>query len=50
MHKRFRRELRSQVVLIAREISRWDGTSNTTVSEVRALHSGVRMSEARNWR
>ena len=50
VHKRFRRELRSQVVLIAGEISRWDGTSNTIVSEVRALHSGVRMPEAHNWR
>ena len=49
VHKRFRRELRSQVVLIAGEISRWDGTSNTIVSEVRAL-SGVRMPEAHNWR
>ena len=50
VHKRFRRELRSQVVLIAGEISRWDGTSNTIVSEVRALRSGVRMPEAHNWR
>ena len=49
VHKRFRRELRSQVVLIAGEISRWDGTSNTIVSEVRALRSGVRMPEAHNW-
>ena len=44
------RELGSQVVLITGEISRWDGTSNTIVSEVRALRSGVRMPEAHNWR
>ena len=37
-------------VLIAGEISRWDGISNTIVSEVRALRSGVRMPEAHNWR
>ncbi len=49
VHKQFRRELRSQVVLIAGEISRWDGTSNTIVSKVRALRSGVRMPEAHNW-
>ena len=49
VHKRYRRELRSQVVLFAGEISRWDGTSNTIVSEVRALRSGVRMPEAHNW-
>ena len=50
IYKRYRRELGSQVVLIAGEISRWDGTSNTIVSEVRALRSGVRMPEAHNWR
>ena len=50
VHNRFRRELRSQVVLITGEISRWDGTSNTIVSKVRALRSGVRMPEAHNWR
>ena len=50
IYKRYRRELGSQVVLITGEISRWDGTSNTIVSEVRALRSGVRMPEAHNWR
>ncbi|MDE2686351.1 MAG: OB-fold nucleic acid binding domain-containing protein [Chloroflexota bacterium] len=50
IYKQCKRELGSQVVLIAGEISRWDGTSNTIVSEVRALHSGVRMPEAHNWR
>jgi len=50
IYKQYRRELGSQVVLIAGEISRWDGTSNTIVSEVRALRSGVRMPEAHNWR
>ena len=49
VHKQFRRELRSQVVLIAGETSRWDGTSNTIVSKVRALRSGVQMPEAHNW-
>ena len=50
IYKQFRRELGSQVVLIAGEISRWDGTSNTIVSKVRTLRSGVRMPEAHNWR
>ena len=50
IYRQYRRELGSQVVLIAGEISRWDGTSNTIVSEVRALRSGVRMPEAHNWR
>ena len=50
IYKRYRRELGSQVVLITGEISRWDGTSNTIVSEVRALRSGVRMPEAHDWR
>ncbi len=50
IYERYRREMGSQVVLITGEISRWDGTSNTIVSEVRALRSGVRMPEAHNWR
>ncbi len=50
IYKQCKRELGSQVVLIAGEISRWDGTSNTIVSEVRAVRSGVRMPEAHNWR
>ncbi len=49
IYKQYKRELGSQVVLIAGEISRWDGTSNTIVSEVRALRSGVRMPNAHNW-
>lgn len=43
IYKRFRRELGSQVVLIAGEISRWDGTYNTIVSE-------VRMPRSHDWR
>ncbi len=50
VYRRYRRELGSQVVLIAGEISRWDGTSNTIVSEVRALRSGVRMPRSHDWR
>ncbi len=50
IYEQYRRELGSQVVLIKGEISRWDGTSNTIVSEVRSLRSGVRMPEAHNWR
>ena len=38
------------MVLLAGEISRWDGTSNIIVSEARALRSCVRMPEAHNWR
>ena len=50
VYQRYRRELGSQVVLVTGEISRWDGTSNTIVSGVQALRSGVRMPEAHNWR
>ena len=49
VYKRYRRELGNQVILIAGEISRWDGTSNTIVSEVRALRSGVRMPRSHDW-
>ena len=49
VYKRYRRELGNQVILIAGEISRWDGTSNTIVSEVQALRSGVRMPRSHDW-
>ncbi len=49
IYKQFRRGLGSQVVLIAGEVSRWDGTSNTIVSKVRDLHSGVRMPSSHDW-
>ena len=37
VYKRYRKELGNQVVLISGEISRWDGTSNTIVSEVKCF-------------
>ena len=49
IYKRYRRELGSQVVLIAGELSRYDGTANVIVSEVRALRSGVRMPRSHDW-
>ena len=49
IYKRYRRELGSQVVLIAGELSRYDGTANIIVSEVRALRSGVRMPRSHDW-
>ena len=50
VYARYKRELGSQVVLMRGELSRYDGTANVIVSEVRALRSGVRMPEAHNWR
>ena len=50
IYSQYRRELGSQAVLIGGEVSRWDGISNTIVSEVRALHSGVRMPRSHDWR
>ena len=49
IYKRYRRELGTQVVLIAGELSRYDGTANVIVSEVRALRSGVRMPRSHDW-
>ena len=49
IYKRYRRELGSQVVLIAGVLSRYDGTANVIVSEVRALRSGVRMPRSHDW-
>ena len=50
VYSRYRRELGSQVVMLAGEISRWDGTANIIVSEARTLRSGVRMPKAHDWR
>ena len=49
IYKRYRRELGSQVVLVTGELSRYDGTANIIVSEVRALRSGVRMPRSHDW-
>ena len=40
---RCRRELGSQVVEVRGDVSRWDGTTNVIVSDLRAVRSGVSM-------
>ena len=40
---RCRRELGSQVVLVRGEVSRWDGTTNVIVSDLKAVRSDVTM-------
>ena len=47
---RCRRELGSQVVEVKGEVSRWDGTTNVIVSDLRAVRSGVSMPPAHDWR
>ena len=47
---RCRRELGSQVVEVRGEVSRWDGTTNVIVSDLRAVRSGVSMPPAHDWR
>ena len=46
---RFRRQLRSQVVLVKGVVSRYDGTPNVIVSDLKAIDTRVRMPEAHNW-
>ena len=47
---RCRRELGSQVVEVRGEVSRWDGTTNVIVSDLRAIRSGVSMPPSHDWR
>ena len=46
---RFRRQLRSQVVLVKGVVSRYDGTPNVIVSDLKAIDTRVRMPEAHDW-
>ena len=45
-----RRELGSQVILVRGVVSRWDGTTNIVVSDVRRVDTGVSMPDAHDWR
>ena len=45
-----RRELGSQVILVRGVVSRWDGTTNIVVSDVRRVDTGVPMPDAHDWR
>ena len=47
---RRRRELGSQVILVRGVVSRWDGTTNIVVSDVRRVDTGVPMPDAHDWR
>ena len=46
---RCRRALGNQVILARGRVSRWDGTTNVVVSEVRAVLSGIPMPTANDW-
>ena len=46
---RFQRQLRSQVVLVKGVVSRYDGTPNVIVSDLKAIDTRVRMPEAHDW-
>ena len=47
---RCRRDLGSQVVEVRGEVSRWDGTTNVIVSDLRAVQTGVSMPPSHDWR
>ncbi|MCY4529875.1 MAG: DNA polymerase III subunit alpha, partial [Chloroflexi bacterium] len=44
------RELASHVVEVTGRVSRWDGTTNVTATDLRAVLSGVSMPPAHDWR
>ncbi len=46
---RYRRELRSQVLLVRGTVSRYDGTTNLAVTHVEPVGAGVPMPEAHDW-
>ena len=43
------RELGSQVVEVTGRVSRWDGTTNVTATDLRAVSSGVSMPPSHDW-
>ena len=45
-----RRELASQVIEVNGVVSRWDGTTNIIVSDLRAVQSSVPMPRSHDWR
>ena len=47
---RCRRSLGSQVILVRGVVSRWEGTTNIVVSDVRRVDTGVPMPDAHDWR
>ncbi len=47
--ERCRRDLESQVIEVSGVVSRWDGTTNVIVSDVRAVRSGVHMPRSHDW-
>ncbi len=47
--ERCRRQLRSQVVLVKGVVSRYDGTPNVIVSDLKAIDTRARMPEAHDW-
>jgi len=47
---RKRRELQSQIVLARGTVSRWDGTTNLVVSDLRAIDPRVPMPASHDWR
>ena len=47
--ERCKRQLRSQVILARGKVSRWDGTANVIVSDVRAIDPRVSMPDGHDW-
>ena len=47
---RCRRDLGIQVMEVRGEVSRWDGTTNVIVSDLRVVRSGVSMPPSHDWR
>ena len=47
--ERCKRQLRSQVILARGTVSRWDGTANVIVSDVRAINPQVSMPDGHDW-
>ena len=46
---RHRVELKSSVLLVKGVVSRWDGTTNVVVSDLRSLSTGVPMPDGHDW-
>jgi len=47
---RYRKQLRNQVIQVKGVVSRWDGTMNVIVSDVKAIDVRAKMPESHDWR
>ena len=49
VYTRHRRTLESRIILAQGTVSRWDGTTNTIVTNIQPIHTNTPMPPTHNW-